>query len=66
MLNNKKAWHICQLAGKCPDKYAFAYEFHINVFKKSKYGDRYVGVLYWYRYFKYFEGLLKDTRGHIK
>jgi hypothetical protein len=65
MLNNKRAWHICQLAGKHPDnygKYAFAYEFHINVFKNSKYGDGYAAILYWYRYFKYFEGLPKYMR----
>src|ERR1700691_1732337 len=63
MPNNKKTWHICQLVGKHPDnycKYAFAYEFCINVFKNSKYGDGYAGILYQYRYLKYFEGLPKD------
>jgi hypothetical protein len=41
MPNNKKAWHIRQLAGKRPDnycKYAFAYEFRINVFKNLNMG----------------------------
>jgi len=63
MPNNKKAWHICQLAGKRPDnycKYVFAYEFCINVFKNSTYGDEYAGILYGNKYFKYFEALLKD------
>jgi hypothetical protein len=57
--NNKKACHIHQLVGKPPDnycKYVFAYEFGINVFENSKYGDEYVGILYRFKYFKYFEG----------
>jgi hypothetical protein len=65
MPNNKKAWHIHQLVGKHPDnycKYVFAYEFHINVFENSKYGDEYAGILYRFKCFKYFEGLLKDMR----
>jgi hypothetical protein len=63
MPNNKKAWHICQLAGKHPDnycKYVFAYEFCINVFKNSKYGNKYAGILYQYKYLRYFEALPKD------
>jgi hypothetical protein len=51
MLNNKKAGHIRQLAGKRPDnycKYVFAYEILINVFTNSKYGDEYAGIPYLY------------------
>ena len=44
MLNNKKAWHICELAGECLDNY-------------SKYGDEFVGISYSSKYFK---GLPKD------
>ena len=65
MPNNKKAWHIHQLAGKCPDnycKYFFAYEIFIKVFKNSKYGNEYVGNPYLYEYFKYFEVLPKDMQ----
>jgi len=46
MLNNKKAWHICELAGKCPDKYAFPYEVCANVLENCKYGDAFVGISY--------------------
>jgi hypothetical protein len=47
MLNNKKAWHIHELAGKHSDNY-------------SKYGDKFVGISYLFKYSKYFKGLLKD------
>jgi hypothetical protein len=40
--------------------YIFTYEFHINSFKNSKYGDEYAGILYLYKYFKIFEALPKD------
>ena len=44
MLNNKKAWHICELGGKRPDnysKYAFPYEVCANVLESSKYAFPY-------------------------
>jgi hypothetical protein len=65
MLNNKKAWHICELAGKRPDnysKYAFPYEVCANVLESSKYGDEFVGINYSSKYSKYFKGLPKDMR----
>jgi hypothetical protein len=49
MPNNKKAWHIRELAGKHPDnysKYAFPYEVCANVLESSKYGDEFVGINY--------------------
>jgi len=49
MLNNKKAWHICELVGRCPDDYC-------------KYGDEFVGISYSSKYSKYFEGLPKDMQ----
>ena len=61
----KRLGNIRQLAGKCPDnycKYVFAYEFRINLFENCKYGDEYVGILYRFKYFKYFEGLPKDMQ----
>jgi len=53
MLNNKKAQHIRELAGKCPDnysKYAFPYEVCANVLESSKYGDEFVGISYLSKY----------------
>jgi DNA modification methylase len=49
MPNNKKAWHIRELADKRPDnysKYAFPYEVCANVLESSKYGDEFVGINY--------------------
>jgi hypothetical protein len=49
MPNNKKAWHIRELADKRPDnysKYAFPYEVCVNVLESSKYGDEFVGISY--------------------
>jgi hypothetical protein len=65
MPNNKKAWHIRELAGKHPDnysKYAFPYEVCANVLESSKYGDEFVGISYSSKYSKYFQGLPKDMR----
>ena|ERR1700692_4472895 len=41
-------------------RYTFVY---LN--KNSKYGDEYAGILYQYKYFKYFEALPKDMRFYI-
>jgi hypothetical protein len=52
MLNNKKAWHICELVGKCSDdysKYAFLYEVCVNVLESSEYGYEFVGISYSYK-----------------
>jgi hypothetical protein len=60
MLNNKKAWHICELVGEHLDnysKYAFSYEVCANVLESSKYGDEFVRISYSSKYFK---GLPKD------
>ena len=60
MLNNKKAWHIHELAGKCPDnysKYTFPYEVCAE---NSKYGDEFVGISYSSN--KYVKGLPKDMQ----
>jgi hypothetical protein len=62
MLNNKKAWHICEWAGKCPhnySKYVFPYEGCANVSESSKYRDEFVGISYSSKYFK---GLPKDIQ----
>jgi hypothetical protein len=59
MPNNKKTWHIHELAGKRPDsysKYAFPYEVCANVLESSKYGDEFVGINYSSKYSKYFKG----------
>jgi hypothetical protein len=64
MLNNKKAWHICELGGKRPDnysKYAFPYEVCANVLESSKYGDEFVGISSSSKYSKHFKGL-QDMR----
>ena len=63
MLNNKKAWHICELVGKHPDnysKYAFPYEVCANVLESSKYGDEFMGISYSSQYYKYCKRLPKD------
>jgi hypothetical protein len=60
MPNNKKAWHIRELAGKRPDnysKYAFPYEVCANV---SNYGDEFAGISYSSKISKYFKGLPRD------
>jgi hypothetical protein len=49
MLNNKKAWHICELVGEHLDnysKYAFSHEVCANVLESSKYGDEFMRISY--------------------
>jgi hypothetical protein len=62
MLNNKKAWHICELVGKHPDdyyKYAFPYEVCVNVLESSEYGDEFVGISYSYKDSKIFQRIVQ-------
>ena len=62
MLNNKKAWHIHQLAGKRPGNYLPLHKKSANVLENSKYGDEFAGIIYSSQYSKYFKGLLKDMQ----
>jgi hypothetical protein len=53
MLNNKKAWHIHQLAGKHLRKIqpiVKTYAVFTDVLENSKWGYEYVRINYWSKY----------------